>query len=311
MRVRLALVIVFLVLSASTAWAAPPIWESSYGSLIPDDPNDPNDADGLAGEDDDQLPVTLGFSFPFEGYNYTTVYVGSNGCVQLGSDGDDDNIDYDLWSYFEEFYDDDDLGTGDPDPIICPFDSDLDNTTTGLVWFNDFGDRAVFTWDEVGTNAEETHLSTFQLQLLDDGTIIFGYNGVLDGAGESVAADTFGGSLDGGIVVGISLADGTFATPEQNPWDLNGGPFSAGDTIYERWCYDEDDSCGEGGSDLGYAGLMNSNWDLEMQNVIFTPLAGGGFAVGNQVLTIPTASEVGLIALLLLLAVTGTWILRR
>jgi len=45
----------------------------------------------------------------------------------------------------------------------------------------------------------EHTLVSFQVQLLDSGTIIFAYNGILDGPGEDLIY-----SLDEGIVVGIS-----------------------------------------------------------------------------------------------------------
>lgn len=277
-----------ILVVGSSAMAGPPIWEMGYGRLVP--PADPLDLSSLMGlekEDDAHSEIDLSFSFPFEGVGYTKVWVGTNGCVQLGTLGFDGAIDYDLWESFEEFYNDGDE-IGDPEPVLCPFNSDLDNTTDGSVWFNDFGDRVVFTWDEVGTNFEETHHLTFQVQLLADGTIIFGYDGVLDGEGESVAASSEGGSLDEGIVVGISDSEGTYPTPSID-FDLNGPAFSAGSTIFERWCYDAANSCGEDERNLGYTGRPNSMWDLDNQNVIFTPRAEGGFDVRSRGFAVPPA----------------------
>ena len=153
------------------AIAIPPIWEPSFGAELV----------ALTTEDDATTSVALSFNFPYEGTDYTTVYVGTNGCVQLGSLGDDSDIDYDHWQYFEEFID-------DSAPELCPLNTDLDLSTTGTIHFNDFGDHAVITWNEVGTNNEETHLSSFQLQLWNTGRIVFGYNGILDGAGEDLLA---------------------------------------------------------------------------------------------------------------------------
>ena len=307
----LSLVILYLV-AASPAAATPPLWETDYGVLVPPaDPNDPNSLDGLAGDDDAESEVTLGFSFPFEGVGYTTLFVGTNGCIQVGSLGFDGEIDYDHWEYFEEFYDDDD-GIGDPEPVICPFNSDLDNSTDGLVWIHDFGDRAVFTWDEVGTNFNERHHLTFQAQLLADGTIVFGYNGILDGDGESVRASSEGGSLDEGIVIGITLSDGTHPSPAID-FDLNGEPFVAGDTIFERWCYDRPNGCGENEIDLGYSGSANASWDLENQNVVFSPRVGGGFAVASlgSPPASPASSVQGLFVLMLLLSVAALLAIRN
>lgn len=286
MKANLILCLALCLFAGYAAQAAPPIWETSYGYRVPAaDPLNPTSLPGLEQEDDAVSEVTLGFAFPFEGIGYQRVFVGTNGCVQLGSLGADRYVDYDMWSYFEEFYDDSD-GTGSPDPILCPFNSDLDNTKHGTVWFNESADRAVITWDRVGTNFKENSHLTFQIQLFIDGTILFGYNGVLDAEGESVDASSQGGSLDEGIVVGITRSDGTYPTPRID-FDLNGPTFAGTDTIFERWCYDARDSCGENGKRLGYTGGPNALWDLEGQNVIFHPLEGGGFEVKAKGLVMP------------------------
>ncbi|MGR3317755.1 MAG: PEP-CTERM sorting domain-containing protein [Candidatus Anammoxibacter sp.] len=131
------------------------------------------------------------------------------------------------------------------------FNTDLDLTSTGTIHFNDFGDRAVFTWNEVGTNEDELALVTFQAQLLADGTIIFGYNGIFDGQGEDLID-----SLDEGIVVGISPSlgfdPGTTDLSAGTPFDL-----SLGTTYYEVWGWDEFDP-------------FNDLFDLDQTNVIFS-----------------------------------------
>ena len=259
----LLVAVIFSVAFTRAALADPPIWESDFGGVM----------NALTGEDDAEIMRGLGGTFPFEGFAYTGVFVGTNGCVQLGTLGADNDIDYDLWEEFETFYADDD-GVGDPEPVICPMGSDWDNSTEGTVHFNQLGNRWVITWNEVGTDERETHTSTFQVQLFTDGTIVFGYNGILDDPGEDLLV-----SLGEGIVVGISLSDGTYPTPEANPFDLNGGTFIGGDTIYERWCDEVANTCGEGDENLGWAGPDNSAWDLDQQTVIFSPLAQGGFRV--------------------------------
>jgi hypothetical protein len=252
------------LLATGVASAEPALWEADFGAVVAE----------LTAQDDAETPVTLSFPFPFVAVDYTTVYVGTNGCLQLGGLGADDDIDYDLYWYFEEFYADDD-GIGDPEPVICPLNADFDLSSTGTIHFNDFGDRAVFTWNEVGTNDAELHRSSFQAQLFADGTIVFGYNGILDGPGESTQS-----SLGTGIVVGISRSLGDFPTPELDPFDLNGGSFVAGDTIYQRWCGSAADSCGESGVDLGWAGQHNAAFDLDQHALVFTPV-GAGFAVAS------------------------------
>lgn len=271
-------------LLSAPAIAIPPIWEPSFGAELVT----------LTNQDDDTTSVALSFNFPYEGTNYTTIHVGTNGCIQLGSLGTDGDIDYDHWIYFEEFI-------NDAAPELCPLNTDLDLSTTGTIHFNDLGDHAVITWNEVGTNAEETHLSSFQVQLWNTGRIVFGYNGILDGAGEDLL-----GSLDEGIVVGITISDNV----DPGPVDLSNGPFSTGPTAYQRWCYDTADSCGVGGSDTGLPGPVNSAFDLDQLNVIFDPLPRTGFAVSSTAgavgpTAIPTLSQWSLLVLGALLALAG------
>ena len=219
-----------LLLSALPAYAQPLIWEASFGPAIA----------SLTGQDDAEDSVVLSFAFPYDNTTYTTVYVGTNGCIQLGSLGTDDDIDYDHWSYFEEFY-------ADAAPEICPINTDWMLTSNGTVHFNDFGTRAVFTWNEVGTNANPDALATFQVQIEQSGRIVFGYNGILDGQGEDLIDD-----MNQGFVVGITSSDGV----DPGPTDLTGGPFQAGGTTYERWCYDLADSCSEGGGEHSAEGAL-------------------------------------------------------
>lgn len=287
-----------VMLSAAPSSAQPPIWETDFGPAIA----------SLTGEDDSTESVNLSFSFPYDGIGYTTVYVGTNGCIQLGSLGTDDDIDYDHWSYFEEFYD-------DAAPEICPINTDWDLTSNGTVHFNDFGNRAVFTWNEIGTDANEDALASFQVQIEQSGRIVFGYNGILDGQSEDLIDD-----MGEGFVVGITSSNGV----DPGPTDLSGGPFTAGGTTYERWCYDVADSCSEGGGGGGgkvvgavkvprppgqvpagatLPGPINTEFDLDQTNVIFE-------AQGSLV-EVPALDGIGLASLALLLAGAAFVVLRR
>jgi hypothetical protein len=286
-----------LLLAAAPALAQPPIWETNFGPAIA----------SLTLQDDATDSVNLSFAFPYDNSTYTTVYVGTNGCIQLGGLGTDDDIDYDHWSYFEEFYD-------DAAPEICPVNTDWDLTTNGTIHFNDFGNRAVFTWNEVGTNANNTALASFQVQIEQSGRIVFGYNGILDGQGEDLIDD-----LDQGLVAGITSSNGF----DPGPTDLTGGPFSAGGTTYARWCYDVADSCSEGGGGGGgkvhgapkvprtpggvpqgtLPGPINTAFNLDQTNVIFDPR--------GSVVEVPTLDSAGLAGLALLLAAAAFVALRR
>ncbi len=244
-RVLLMLLALLLVGSPRIAPAAPPIWESNFGPILGD----------LTGDDDETTAVALAFPFPFEGMTYVTVYVGTNGGIQLGGLGTDGDIDYDNHNptYIGEFLDDGGF------PTIFPFETDLDLNTTGTIHFLSEARRAVFTWNEVGTSKVETHLCSFQLQLYHDGRILFGYNGLLNGVGEDLV-----GSLSYGILVGISKSNGQ----NPGPVNLSSVPFSSGfHTIYEVWNYEDPP--------------VNTLFDLDMTNLGFKPRPGGGFDVSN------------------------------
>jgi len=294
------LLLAALMLSALPAVAEPPIWESNFGPAIA----------SLTAKDDETEVVNLSFSFPYGASSYTSVNVGTNGCIQLGSLGTDDDIDYDHWSYFEEFYD-------DGAPEICPINTDWDLTSNGTIHFNDFGNRAVFTWNEIGTDENEDALASFQVQIDPSGRIIFGYNGILDGQGEDLIDD-----MGEGFVVGITSSDGV----DPGPTDLSNGPFPIGGTTYERWCYDTADSCSEFGGGKGpkptgvkpahtpgvgptgsggLSGPINTAFDLDQTNVVFGP------SVVVPKVPVPFLNAPGLAGLAALLAAIGFVALRR
>lgn len=195
---------------------APPLWEPMFGSELTD----------LTGVDDGETnAVPLSFLFPFAGGNYMDIFVGTNGGLQLGSLGSDDEIDYDLWNDFDEFND-------DWAPILCPLCTDLDLHQMGMVFFNDFGNRAVVTWDGVGSYENKFAPFTFQTQLFDNGQILMSWYGIpLD-----LQSD-----LSEGIIVGISESNNV--DPGHNHF-LTDTPFSGSTTIYEIWCYDDIGFCG-------------------------------------------------------------------
>ena len=287
-RAVLALVLAF---PAGACLAQPAIYESNIGPPLA----------ALTGCDDCTTMVTLSFPFPFNGTNYTTVFVGTNGDIQLGGLGTDGDIDYDHWEYFEEF-------VSDALPSIAVLNTDLDLGATGTVNFIDFGNRAVFTWNEVGTNADNLALITVQMQIYADGRIVFAYNGVLDGPTEDLILD-----LDQGIVVGITagLQPALTSTPTS---DLSTSFTFAGTEIYERWCYNLANSCGYGGTNGTLSGPVNTAFDLDGRNVIFTPRPGGGFDVASGLVftqSVPALSNLGLLLLALVLAAFAALHARR
>src|SRR5690606_20230923 len=84
-RALLASAAAMALAAAPTSSAAPTTWEPDFGPEIEE----------LTGLDDATEAVSLSsFAFPFEGHDYTTIHVGTNGCVQLGALGYDGDIDY-------------------------------------------------------------------------------------------------------------------------------------------------------------------------------------------------------------------------
>jgi hypothetical protein len=230
-----------MMISSGAAFAAPPIWETDFGSDLSD----------VTGEDDSAEMVTLSFDFSYAGNVYTDIYMGSNGSVGLGGVGEAD--DYPSGSEF--------IAT--IDPMIAPLWSDMDLSSEGTAYFNDFGDRAVFTWDSIGTYEDDSSSNTFQLQIFADGKIIFGYNGIEDNTSDYFDED-----------IHIGLSEGNLAEfPTEVDYSAD-GPFASGATVLEVFGYDDDD------------------FDLDQTNIIFTPDGTGGYTVA-----VPTPGALSLFVL--------------
>ncbi len=312
MRILLCIgVLLFVVGLYFPANAQPPLWQDNFGTELAT----------VSNCDDCEEAIALPFAFPFNGSTFNMAYVGSNGCMQLGGLGLDEAIDFDHWSYMEEF-----LSDSDPDnPLICPFETDLDLSIIGAIYYNNTGHPLIITWDGVGTDATDSEQtpqtpSTFQILLYQDGSIVFNYNGLMVGG-------DFIEDLSGGIVSGITPSDfpwdgEPFVPGDPGPVDLNQGPFDFGPTAYERWCYDVANSCGTLGNNTGLPGPINTAFDLDFWSICFTPNEDGfsinsGFEgqVGNcdefVVPTIPTLSEWGLLAMAGILGIVGFMVMRR
>jgi MYXO-CTERM domain-containing protein len=229
-----------LMISSGAALAQPAIWESDFGTDLSD----------VTGEDDSSEMVTLSFDFSYGGNVYNDIYMGSNGSVGLGGEGQADD-----YPSGDEFID-------TSAAMIAPFWSDMSLDSEGTAYFNDFGDRAVFTWDSIGTFEDEDSSNTFQLQVFADGKIIFGYNGIED------VNDSY---FD--VDIHIGLTEGNLDDfPDEV--DYSAGAFSTGASVLEIFGYDDDD------------------FDLDGTNIIFTPDGNGGYNV-----TVPTPSAMTLLAL--------------
>lgn len=115
--------------------------------------------------DDSFVEQPLGFTFPFHGVNYTSVFVGSNGYVTFG--GGDTNFIESVGAFVNGL------------PRIAALWDDLNPGVRGGVFFKTLTspNRAVITWSEVpeffdfGTN-------TVQVTLFESGEITMRYNGI-------------------------------------------------------------------------------------------------------------------------------------
>lgn len=244
----------------SRAAAEPAVWEPEFGVELA----------GLTGQDDTAENVVLSFEFPFQGESYTVVSASNNGGIALGNDPDVLNvIQWHVWhknSFVLDF-------SFANFPSLLAFNTDLDQTSTGVVYFNDFGDRAVFTWDGVGTNRTPSQaFISFQIHIYADGRFVFSY---LTVNGDLIT------DLDEGIVVGFSNGVGD---PPGGSVDFSNAPISVLSTSYEIWCYDEDpagdpaaSNCYEPGRD------NNAGFDFAQDaNLLFEPDGTGGILVRNE-----------------------------
>ena len=247
----------FLVTDDVSSLPAPPVstepqeWETRIGATL--------DMQALDGVDDGSVNINLGtMTFPFAGTDYsgTDLWVSSNGFISLGGDNGDGCIGI--------------VCEGNPTllasgiPRIMPFWTDLDpGDQGGDIFINRFDDsppagvdRIVITFatghDDCA--ADECHVLV-QVQLKDDGTIIFGYNGI-----------ALTDSVDDDVLVGI--ADGTTASGSTDFVDT--ATFNSGTdaTIYEL-----------------FVAASAPPVDLDGGNLIFTPNGGGGFILTAPGLT--------------------------
>ncbi|GAB4385633.1 MAG: hypothetical protein Kow0022_12270 [Phycisphaerales bacterium] len=234
--------LVTLSTMTTSVMAQPAIWESNYGSSL-----------FLSGSDDDAEMVSLSFAFSYGGVTTNNLYVGTNGGIGVGGIGEADD-----YPSGDEF-----LFTSDP--MLAVFWSDLDLSDIGEVYFNDFGNRAVITWDGVGSYQNANIPFTFQAQVFDNGTIIFGYNGI---------PEINDSNLDTNVHVGLTPGN---LTDWPSTVDYSSAPFHvAGQTILELWEYD--------------AGVA---FDLDMMNVIFRPDGLGGYTV-----TVPVPATTALLGII-------------
>lgn len=154
----------------------------------------------LALGDDTSREVPIGFSFPYQGSAFTSVFVNSNGNLTFGAG------DTDFSESVAEFLAE--------SPRIAPLWDDLNPSSAGQVTVDSDASSWTVTFTDVPEFAS-TQPNTFSVTLEPDGTVTIQYGTV---------------SADDGLV-GVTQGNGA-ADPGET--DLSaGGPFSADGTTYE------------------------------------------------------------------------------
>jgi hypothetical protein len=120
-------------------------------------------------------------------------------------------------------------------------------------------------WDAIGSYENEFAPYTFQLQLLADGTIIFGYYGI---------SELSEANLD--TLVHVGLTEGNLADYPTEVDYAADSPFTTGDSVLQRFDYETPQAFG-----------------LDGMNVVFTPLAEGGYEVTTVVPAPPALALAG------------------
>ena len=141
------------------------------------------------GNDASTGPLALGFTFPFFGTSYTSLFVNSNGYVTFGTA-----------STFINFNSGSDLSTvldgmAESFPRIAGLWNDLNPSASGGVFFNALADRVLITWNAVPRFGTPGSSNTFQIALFPSGVIQLTYGSISPASTDPVL---------GGFLVGIS-----------------------------------------------------------------------------------------------------------
>jgi hypothetical protein len=236
-----ALFAMAIVGPVATSSATPPIWEPSFGPELTE----------ISGKDDAATTVPIEtFSFPFYGAVHTgpeTFWVSSNGLIQFGPEKAEENVPSGSRAR---------LGP----PKIAALWADMNSGVTYMNTFNEDADpaidRVVFTWNTsfFGCESKPTCRALVQVQLFDSGRIVFGYDGVLT----NQAVDDYSGSGAMPVIAqGGFVAPPGFVPPPAGVDFSETVPFSGGSLIFEDFV------------------SRPIHFDLDQNDLIFTPAAGG------------------------------------
>jgi len=245
---------------STAVYAQPPVWESQTGATLP--------GQALDNVNDDTVNLTFdSMSFPFAGKTYTgtdILNISSNGFISLGGDNGPGCVNLDCSGKSQQLLD-------FSNPSIALLWTDLNpNGVAGggdifISTFNDDDDpaidRIVITFATGFADCANNACSALvQVQLLEDGTIIFGYNGIRQTTDQT--AD---------ILIGLSPGNGA-ADPGNTVFSTT-VPFDSGmePTIYQLFSPPQD-------------------FNLDDTNLVFTPNGMGGFNVDDTLPDPPPSS---------------------
>ena len=273
-----------LFLSAYSTHAAAPYWVAEVDYEQVELNGVIGVGTGASGKTNGQENISLGFNFPFAGNSYTRISVDSDGGLVLRNDTTTVDISQTIWSgNFQSGFIN--PGSGSPAPVILPFGASLSQSSSspkGEVWFATYGgsysgftgDRAIVTWERSSLLPGDTTVDiSFQVQMFDDGTIIFSYDTLTDPAGFN-----WNTRADSGFVVGVSKGDGAFPS---GSIDYSAVDFGSGTTVYQIWCKNENPvtttTCAQTGLD------KNDAFDLDDVTLVFNPDGSTGFLVSDSI----------------------------
>lgn len=150
----------------------------------------PNLGTDLAlGDDASTAALALGFTFPFFGTSYTSVFVNSNGYATFTTASD--FIRFNVTSATDLSTVLDRIAEGLP--RIAALWNDLNPSTGGGVFFNALADRVLITWNAVPRFGAPETSNTFQITLFPSGVIQLTYGTI----GPASTDPIFGGFLVG------------------------------------------------------------------------------------------------------------------
>ena len=255
--IPMLLILGIAIVHTATVFAQPPVWEEQTGATLPGQALDNIDNGTTL-----NLIKFGSMSFPFAGRTYTgndILNISSNGFISLGGDNGAGCCDGDPTVLVQGDF-----------PRIAPFWTDLNPDGAGgggdifIKTFNDDADpaidRIVITFATGFSDCANNACSALaQVQLLEDGTIIFGYNGIVQTVSQT-----------SDILIGLSPGNGV-----ANPGSTDFGatvPFdSAISTIYQLFNPPQD-------------------FNLDDTNLVFTPNGMGGFNVSDTLPDPPPSS---------------------